>query len=424
MKNLRNVRAACICALLGLQLFEIRSAAAQGPIATTVCAVMGNPSVFSGRIVKLRATVEVGYEGSTISDAAGGTCDGPWLEMAPKKDAPPPSSEIDAEIQRLHPTFLAEGEDMKLFEKDLNAVVYPRRNDVIYAGGTPKYKVTADMTGRVDFAGDNGSGFGHMNGWKVRFVLSAVENVSTEEISYDWKEFSREPVHFPHGTIRGRLTDPEGRPIGLAWVAAIPATGEVTINYEKELTEKDGTYSLDVKPGKYFIVVSYEEGATDDVPVLTTYFPSSESEAGATPINIVDYDEIHGIDIQIHRVLKPRFFDVQVLNANGKPATSAYVFLTETDREQIAGNCCGVTQVDSQGRARLLAFEGLDYLLWAKLGSFPSEQCAPVISLDRNRSNAETVVARISLAQDDCSQQEQDALYAAYYAHPRRAPLK
>jgi hypothetical protein len=419
------MRAVFISVLFGLGLFGSPSAVAQQPILTTVCAVMGDPSVFAGRIVKLRATVEIGMESSAISDAAGGSCDGPWLEIAPKKDSPSRLEGYDAELQRLNPVFLVEDENMKHFDEALDAVVYPRNEDVEFEGGSgpPKFKVTATMTGRVDYAGERGFGFGHMNGWRVRFVLSAVENVSTQEIPYDWRKFSRDPVHFPHGTIQGRLTNAEGKPIGLAWVGAIPADGLVPVEYPKELTEKDGTYSLYVKPGKYFIVASYEEGATDDVPVLTTYFPSAESEAGATPISVADYDEIKGIDIQIHRVLQTRFFNVQVLDAEGKPAIGAYVFLTQRDREDIAGECCGVINVDSQGRAQLLAFEGLDYLLWAKFDSYPSEQCAPVISLDRNHSNAETIVARISLTQNACMQQEQDALHAAYYAHPRRAPI-
>jgi len=419
---MRNV---FICLLLGLGFFESTPVWAQQPILTTVCAVMGDPSAFAGRIVKLRATVETGMESSTISDAVGGSCDGPWLEIAPKKDSPSRLEGNDAELQRLNPVFLVEDENMKRFDDALDVVVYPRDEDVEFEGGSgpPKYKVTATMTGRVDYAGERGFGFGHMNGWRVRFVLSAVENVSTQDIAYDWAKFSRDPVHFPHGTIQGKLTNAEGKPIGLAWVGAIPAKGMVPIEYPKQLTEKDGTYSLYVKPGKYFIVVNYEEPATDDVPVLTTYFPSAESEAGATPRSVADYDEIKGIDIQIHRVLKPRFFDVQVLDAEGKPAVGAYVFLTQKDREDIAGKCCGVINVDSQGRAQLLAFEDLDYLLWAKFDSYPNEQCAPVISLDANRSNAEMIVARISLAQNACMQQEQDALHAAYYAHPRRAPL-
>jgi hypothetical protein len=386
---------------------------------------MGDPSAFAGRLVKLRATLETGPESATISDAAEGSCDGPWLELAPKKDSPARLEGNDAELQRQNPVFLVEDGNMKEYDDALAAVVYPRDEDLEFEGGSgpPKYKVSATMTGRVDYAGEHGFGFGHLNGWRVRFVLSAVENVSTQEIAYDWAKFSRDPVHFPHGTIQGKLTDAGGKPIGLAWVGAIPANRKVPLDYPKELTEKDGTYSLYVKPGEYFIVVNYDAPATDDVPVLTTFYPSAESEAGATPITVVDYDEIRGIHIQVHRVLKPRFFNVQVLYTDGKPAVGAYVFLTQKDREDIAGKCCGVINVDSQGRAQVLAFEGLDYLLWAKFGSYPSEQCAPVISLDTSLPNTEPILTRISLAQNACMQQEQDALHAAYYAHPRRAPL-
>jgi hypothetical protein len=419
------MRNSFIALFVSLGFFGSAPIWAQEPISTTVCAVMADPSAFSGRLVKLRATLETGPEAATISDAAGGSCDGPWLEIAPKKDSPARLEDSDAELQRQNPVFLFEDGNMKQYDDAMDAVVYPRDEDSEFEGasGPPKYKVSATMTGRVDYTGEHGFGFGHMNGSRVRFVLSAVENVSTQEIAYDWAKFSRDPVHFPHGTIQGKLTEAGGKPIGLAWIGAIPATRKVPLDYPKELTENDGTYSLYVKPGKYLIVVNYDEPATDRVPLLTTYYPSAESEGDATPITVVDYDEIKGIDIQIHRVLKPRFFDVQVLGAEGKPAVGAYVFLTQKDREDIAGNCCGVIKVDSQGRAKLLAFEELDYLLWAKLGGYPNEQCAPVIGLDSTRTNAETIVARISLPQNACMQQEQDALHAAYYAHPRRAPL-
>lgn len=417
------MRSGLICVLLGFGFFESAPVRAQEPISTTVCAVMGDPSTFAGRIVKLRATLETSFESATIADAVGGSCDGPRFETAPKKSSPSRLEGDDAELQRLNPVFLVEDENMKRFDDALGAEVYPRDEDVVFEGGSgpPKYKVTATMTGRVDYAGEHGFGFGHLNGWRVRFVLSAVENISTQEIAYDWAKFSRDPVHFPHGTIQGKLTDAAGKPIGLAWVGAIPANRKVPLDFPKELTEKDGTYSLYVEPGKYFIVVNYDEPATGDVPVLTTYYPSGESEAGATPITVVDYDETKGIDIQVHRVLKPRFFSVQVLYADGKPAVGAYVFLTQKDREGEAGS--GLAYVDSEGRAQLPAFENPDYLLWTKFGDYPNEQCAPAISLDGTHSKAETMVVRISLTQDACLQQEQDALHAAYYAHPRRAPL-
>jgi len=116
------MRHAFICVLFGFGFFGSSPIWAQQPILTTVCAVIGDPSAFAGRIVKLRATVETGMESSTISDAAGGSCDGPWLEIAPKKDSPARLEGNDAELQRQNPVFLVEDGNMKQFDDALDAV--------------------------------------------------------------------------------------------------------------------------------------------------------------------------------------------------------------------------------------------------------------------------------------------------------------
>ena len=187
------------CVLLGLGFLETPPVRAQEPISTTVCAVMGNPSAFAGRIAKLRATVRSGFETSTIIDTDQPSCNGPWFETAPKKGNLPRLDGYDAEQQRLHPIFLVEDESMKRFDDALDAVVYPLDKKVIFLDGVggkpPRYEVTATMTGRVDYAGERGLGFGHMNAWRVRFVLISVKDVVTKEISYDWTKFSRTPVH-------------------------------------------------------------------------------------------------------------------------------------------------------------------------------------------------------------------------------------
>jgi hypothetical protein len=409
----RFARAVLIWVMLGLGFFKIPRAVAQQPVVTTVCAMMRDPGAFAGRLVKVRATVRSGFESSTIVDANQPSCDAPWFVDAPNKESTVESESYNAELQRAQPVYLVEDENMKRFDDALRAVVYPRSNTTIFIGGNPKrYNVTATMTGRVDDAGEGGSGFGHLNGWRVRFVLISVEEVATEERSYDWAEFSPDPVRFPHGTIRGKLTDAEGKPIKSAWVGAIPAEGKVPISFPELLTKEDGSYSLDVEPGKYFVVVNRNHPAREDVPVLTTYFPSTEIEAEAKALNIPDHAELTAIDIRIHRILTPHFFKVQVLGTDGEPATGAYAYLTQTNRTGIVGPH-GVTHTNSDGLANLLAFEGLDYFLWADLGSWPSKQCAPVANLDGSHSDAEPIVVRISLSQDACSKQEREARSAA-----------
>ena len=237
-KDNKLLRTAFMCVISCLALLGAGSAFAQQPVLTTVCAVMNDPSAFAGRIVKLRATVQSGFESSTIIDANQPSCEGPWFQIAPKNDS---SSQNDGSTEQgSRSVFLVEDENMKRFDEALDAVVYPRDNKIIFVGGKPRrYAVTATMTGRVDDEGEEGSGFGHLNGWRVRFVLSSVEDIAKKEISYDWTEFSPDPLRFPHATIRGRLTDADGRPIKSAWVGAIPAEGSVPISFPEMLTKQD-----------------------------------------------------------------------------------------------------------------------------------------------------------------------------------------
>jgi hypothetical protein len=396
--------------LILLGVFIGRTANAQEPVATTVCAIMHNPSAFAGRIVKVRATVASGFESSTIVDVNDKSCRGPWFEDALKRGEHPRDG-YDAALQRRHPVFLKEDDNMKRFNEALSAVVYPREKKVILIGGN-RYNVTATMTGRVDDSGANRLGFGHMNAYRVRFLLSSVQDVSTEERDFNWAEFSREPVRFPHGTIRGKLLDALGKPIKSAWVEAIPAEGEIPISNPDVLTEEDGSYSLNVEPGKYFVVVNRTNPASEDVPVLTTYFPAGESEAGAKVLDITDNAEVTDVDIHIGRTLIPRYFDVQAILPSGKPASGSYVYLTQTNRAPIVGY--GVTHTNPDGKARLMGFEGIEYLLWADLGSPPFERCAHAVRLAPDQSSSVPIVMKIALAQAACSKQEEEARSAAY----------
>lgn len=377
---------------------------------------MSNPSVYAGRIVKVRATVQFGMESSTIVDPAQPNCPGPWYDDAPKKDETLRPNSFDEELQRRNPVYLVEDANLKRFNEALEAVVYSRNREVVYMGGLSRYEVTATMTGRIDYA-KRGLGFGHLNGWRVRFLLSSVEEIATREISHDWNEFSREPGRFPHGTIRGKLTDANGHPVKSAWVGAIPVLGKIPISHPEVLTKEDGAYALDVEPGNYFVVVNRTNPATEGTPVLTTYYPPAEEESGATPLSVADFSDLIGIDIQIHRTLRPHRFEVQVLWPDGKPVKGAHVFLTQTNQAPIAAG--GISYVDADGWASLVAFEGMDYILWAQLGSWPSERCAPVVNLDRNRSDAEPIVTRITLDHEACSKQADEARSAAYTMQSR-----
>ncbi len=392
-----------------------QTATFQKPPTATVCAVMHNPGAFAGRVIKLRATVASGFESSTIVDPNDKSCRGPWFEDALKKGEQPRDG-YDADLQRRHPVFLKEDDNMRRFNDALNAVVYPREKNVTLMGAN-RYTVTATMTGRLDDSGANGRGFGHMNAYRARFLLSSVEDISIEERDYNWAEFSREPVQFPHGTIGGKVIDALGRPIKSATVEAIPAEGEVPISNPDASTEEDGTYSLSVEPGKYFVVVNREIPASEWVPVLTTYFPDTESETAAKTLEIADGTELTDIDIHVRRTLIRRYFEVQVLLPSGKVAPDSYTYLTQTNQAPIVGY--SITHTGVEGKARLTGFEGVDYLLWAELGSGPTERCAKAVHLNPAQPSESPIVMKIELAQPACSKQAEDARSVAYATQRR-----
>ena len=158
----------------------------------TVCAIMKSPAAFAGRIVKVRATVSGGFEFSTIVDEnppprcqVGSPGQAPWFQSAPKKDERSQLSGDEGGLQRNGAVFLVEDEVMRRFIDALDAQTTPPPDRCAEdIGGYPKYTVTATMVGRVDYSRDGG--FGHLNAWKVRFLLISVKDVLTKEISYQY----------------------------------------------------------------------------------------------------------------------------------------------------------------------------------------------------------------------------------------------
>jgi hypothetical protein len=223
----------------------------------------------------------------------------------------------------------------------------------------------------------------------------------------------------PHGTVQGRLTGPDGAGIGSAWVAAIPSEGEVDANNPEQLTADNGTYSLDVPPGKYFIVANYDWPATQAAPVLTTYHPASENEAGARVVEVKAGAKLQAIDIHVARALTPKYFDVLVKGADGSPVKSADAYLTQTNQAGIAGSDSGATYADAKGHVKLLGFAGLDYLLFAENGIGAAKICAPVMKLPKDQAPSGTITMQLTLAQPACRQQEDAARKAAYAMQTR-----
>ena len=227
----------------------------------------------------------------------------------------------------------------------------------------------------------------------------------------------------PHGTVTGKLTAADGSAIGGAWVTAIPSQGEVDANNPEQLTNDDGTFSIDVPPGVYYIVANYDWPATQNAPVLTTYYPGVESESAAKAVAVKANEKLKGIDIKVTRVLAAKTFEVTVTGADGSPVPSADAYLTQVNQAGIAGSDSGATYADKNGHVKLNGFEGIEYIVWAENGVGAKKVCAPMQKLDKDHPPAGPIAMQLTLSQPACRQQEDAARKAAYATQPRSAGM-
>ena len=177
-----------------------------GPVETTVCKVLGDPSAYNNRLVKVRGWVSEGSEYSLLVDESCDT-DPMWLAFADASALP----QLEASVNG---TGTAGGRDSK--GRQIPPIPVHLVRDANYmqlmhylaisakgkacAGGPPlafppnciTYCVAATFTGRVDGVSNqvheaqrkrssadriDGKGFGHMGMFDAQIVVQSVENV-------------------------------------------------------------------------------------------------------------------------------------------------------------------------------------------------------------------------------------------------------
>jgi len=171
---------------------------------TTVCAILKDPISFNGKIVKIKGTVEAGFDQFVVKGAdCGQKVNDIWLaypegtkaksgaalvlELQPAKNF---AGTVGAAEQRAAVT-LDKSKDFKQFDSALST---PSKGEGLCIG-CGKYTVTATLVGRLDgvkagiVRDKTGKivaigGFGNLNTYTARLVLQSVSEVSTNEIDY------------------------------------------------------------------------------------------------------------------------------------------------------------------------------------------------------------------------------------------------
>jgi len=258
---------------LGLALFAFVAACGlQAQVVdTTVCAVLNNPAGFDGKMVRIKGTVEAGFDQFVIKD---GDCkrdvNGIWIAYpAGSKAKGGPLAMV--ELQPAH-NFAGKAatetraavklEKDKTF-KQFDSYLAQLHDQAGMCPGCPRYTVEATLTGRLDGVADavvrrdnagrivSLGGFGNLNAYPARLVVESVTDVTAKAIDYakidalvkkaqssgseQYDVFAEmaQQQGATGGSQAMRYTDPLNAAQKLA---AVLAPGAITTQIEKDLT--------------------------------------------------------------------------------------------------------------------------------------------------------------------------------------------
>jgi hypothetical protein len=351
-------------------------------IATNVCAIGRDPAAFDGKIVRLRATIVSGFEASGIRDPEDDRACTIWLTYS--GGGPVASTSLvraTTTVQR-PPIKLKKDRHFRRFQNLLHAEMHPRDRGN-FCISCARYEVTATLTGRVDYAGQ-GLGFGHLNAYRVQFVLASVRNVAAADLTskYD-PEFSAKPVKFPTAFLQGSVRTPEGRPVSDAEVN-VTSTMDVPayLHDFATWTDEKGRFKFAVPPGTYLLGMNLETPPSPAVPFAATYYPGTPDGSAATKLSVKNGQHLNGLVIHLSPRLQERSISLKVIWPDGRPVEQANVWLAELrNPTQVVGGA--VSHTTSDGTFGLVGFQGIDYFVHADIYAKPqfTPYCAEVRTL-------------------------------------------
>lgn len=171
---------------------------------TTVCEILKNPAAFNGKIVKIKGTVEAGFDQFAIKGAGcGQKVNDIWLaypEGTKAKSGPAVVLQLQPARNFAGTVAVAEQRAAVTLDKSKDFKQFDSLLSTSFKGdgmclGCGRYTVTATLVGRLDAqkagvtfdkAGKIAAigGFGHLNAYSARLVLQSVSDVAPQEIDY------------------------------------------------------------------------------------------------------------------------------------------------------------------------------------------------------------------------------------------------
>lgn len=173
-------------------------------------------------------------------------------------------------------------------------------------------------------------------------------------------------------SIRGRVFDPDGRPMKDVCVTASPVERERG-GGDFDCTEADGSFVIDeLARGSYVLVVNDDGRVTSTEPFGTFYYPNVKERERAAVIEIGAGDHLEGFDVRVPAAAETVVVEGRLLYSDGKPVEQERVEFKvggeEEESEADAGD-----STDAEGRFSFRVLKGRKGRLFGEMYTYSGE---------------------------------------------------
>ncbi|HEX8456037.1 MAG TPA: hypothetical protein VF656_01850 [Pyrinomonadaceae bacterium] len=236
-----------------------------------------------------------------------------------------------------------------------------------------------------------------LNHYYLRYSSSFAPDQEEDEnkplkqvpIMLEEKKHAALDIHFEiDNAIRGKIYDPDGKPLKDVCIKAVRADGEKSA-YNADCTDENGAFTIDeIAPGSYVLIVNDEGKISSSEPFKTFYYPNVFAREKATVINIGAGDHLDGFNIYAPQMEELVTVQGRLLYSDGKPVAGERIeFTAEQTKDNIEGDVRAGT--DAKGNFTLRILKGLEGELsgemWAMAGEF--ENCPKLEAIIKQSNN-------------------------------------
>jgi len=337
---------------------------------TTVCELTTHLDRLEGKMVRVKVqmvTPSKGPEAKDVDNQCTYFLRLAYRSAASTSSSPPAPSASTRDIPR---PILIRDDQFDLLNKYLIARMYPRTEGARCKLCNRYDQITATMTGMVNFPERTLRGSDGPPPYLRMFFVQSVADVKARDISatYDPKEYSTEPVIYPRAYVTGKLLGPDGKPLPQTNVQiSSNAPPSPSKHGDQQKTDDQGQFGFAVRPGDYVLTINLYTGPSADLPYDTTYFPGTTEEASAKVIQLKAEQHVDHVTFRLPgaKRLRERKFSGKIEWADGRPASDAFVHLTDVELHNGVVFRGPSTRSDADGNFTVNGFDGKDYFVHA-----------------------------------------------------------